>query len=104
MYCKWANPRSASPLSYSLLCICSHCYVSVLCDCIACIACIAVVVVAVADDLPHVPAGLQSGGWSRSGGRQEPHLGLALVLLQADLARGAALGQLQVLVHIIPGQ
>ena len=36
--------------------------------------------------------------------RHHPHLGLALVLLQADLAGGAALGQLQVLVHIIPGQ
>ena len=74
-----------------------------LCDCIACIA---VVVVAVADDLPHVPAGLQSGGWTNGAGqrRHEPHLGLALVLLQADLARGAALGQLQILVHIIPGQ
>ena len=40
-------------------------YVSVLCDCIACIA---VVVVAVADDLPHVPAGLQRGGWSNGPG------------------------------------
>ena len=61
-YCKWADPRSAPPclIHYYVFAPIALNYVSVLCDCIACIA---VVVVAVADDLPHVPACLQYGGW-----------------------------------------
>ena len=35
IYCIWANPRSASPLSYSLLCICTNCFE--LCICIVCL-------------------------------------------------------------------
>ena len=31
IYCIWANPRSASPLSYSLLCICTNCFELCIC-------------------------------------------------------------------------